>query len=309
MKPASFLYDVLKSEAFLKGKYAGTEKVTAESTWKVLEEEGDKIIDQIDDIVIEKIFLEKFEQTEFMRLYMKTPRKSPLSEVIEDLKKVMPQDTHAEMDEFAEDHKNDPITAVMHIWTRWTPITMPINFALMLDGYETFGLAESDSLKTDAIKKRLAKENGHDYKTILKYSIKFIRMVNYCIVYKCTKLNTEDRVTYRGVAAHIFKNVKVGQTFRVMNFNCTSSNSKVSEKFSKFNTEGTPDATMIVFQIPKGCYNAGKIEEYGYKYHKHEKETLIPPYTACKLTKRDGNTLYVEVAKDNKAVSFTHFTF
>lgn len=255
--------------------------------------------------VLEDLFQAKFEETEFMKLYMITPRQCMLRDIVEDLKVVMPKHTHECIDEYAFWHKDDPVTAVLHIWTQYTAVTKLINLALMLDGYETFGMSNYDSPDKEKIEEMLKEISPHDYKTILQYTIKFIRMINYCIVKLCTKENTENRVTYRGVPAHLFPNVKVGQSFRVMNFQCTSSETTTPEAFRGSGEE----QTMITFQIPKGCFNAGKISKYACDDYKWQNETLIPPYTACKLTKKEGNHLYVEVAKDNKSSKFTYFSY
>lgn len=181
---------------------------------------------------------------------------------------------------------NDPVTAVIHIWTQFSAVTQPINYALMIDGYTTFGLGYQNELQKNFLIKTLDEEYDRDYKDIIKYTIKFIRMVNYCIVKKCTEKNTANRITYRGINASLFPNVEVGQTFRVMNFQCTSSELSTPTAFSGWNNASEEDKTLITFQIPEGCFNAGMIQEYACDDYKSQKETLIPPYTACKLTKK-----------------------
>ena len=48
---------------------------------------------------------------------------------------------------------------------------------------------------------------------IIKYSIKFIRLLNTYIVDDGTKYNSEDRVVYRGVKADILKDAIAGETY------------------------------------------------------------------------------------------------
>lgn len=70
---------------------------------------------------------------------------------------------------------------------------------------------------------------------------------------------------------------------------------------------------MIHYEIPKGCYNAGNIEDYAVEHFKGERETLIPPYTACRVAKKveneDGPEFWLEVTKDNKNTEFNNYTY
>lgn len=143
--------------------------------WSNLQKEGRLVIVRYSETVLEDIFEERFKYTIFMKFYMRTPRRSPLSEIISDLKQVMPYHTHDGINEFAKEHKDDPISAVMHIWTQWTAVTQLINFSLMLDGYYTFGISDIDK---DYVEQKI-NQSGHTYEEVLEYTIKFIRMVNY----------------------------------------------------------------------------------------------------------------------------------
>jgi hypothetical protein len=106
------------------------------SLWENIDSLGQEIVQESTKFVCEEIFEKKFEETYFMKLYMKTPRKSPIPEVVEDLKCFIDKDFHKKLDKYAK--KENPLTAVMHMWTRFTNLTTIINFALILDGYNTF---------------------------------------------------------------------------------------------------------------------------------------------------------------------------
>lgn len=136
----------------------------------------------------------------------------------------MDPSTYVWLDKFA---KLKPVRAVMHIWSGWSDLTQRINFALMLDGYYTFDIQDIDK---EFIENKL-KEQGYTYKEIIEKSIKFMRTVNYFIVKKGAKYNSENRVTHRGVNASIFQNMKEGQIFRAMHYQCTSEDVDVSKKF------------------------------------------------------------------------------
>ena len=53
----------------------------------------------------------------------------------------MPTELHTGIQKYADYYKDNPLIAVMKIWTRWTAVTRPINFALMIDAYYTFNYA------------------------------------------------------------------------------------------------------------------------------------------------------------------------
>ncbi|CAI2369269.1 unnamed protein product [Moneuplotes crassus] len=266
----------------------------------------ERLLEKLTIEVSEEDFQKRFYETKFMKLYVETPRVCELDEVVKFLSKVMPSSTHPRMKQFIERYKEDPLTAIMHIWTQWSKITLPINFSLILDGQKTFDLMDEN---TKFLKKTLQDKYEHKFTTILKYSIRFIRMVNYFIVKVATKDNTQNRITHRGVRAVLFKNIEVGQVFRVMNFQCTSERESIAKQFGGWDNPKIKKKSLIHFQIPKGCFNAAKIGKYGCKDYHHQKETLIPPYTCCKMTKRVGNEIWLEVAKDNKRANFSYFSF
>ena len=59
-------------------------------------------------------------------------------------------------------------------------------------------------------------KNGNHEEQIIKYSIKFMRLLNAYIVDRGWEYNTEDRVAYRGVSWSVLKEAQVGQTYRLV---------------------------------------------------------------------------------------------
>lgn len=53
---------------------------------------------------------------------------------------------------------------------------------------------------------------------------------------------------------------------------------------TKFLNNDSTHNTFYKVKLPKGCKNAGRIEDSKFA---HEMEVLIPPYTTFKLLKRD----------------------
>ena len=51
---------------------------------------------------------------------------------------------------------------------------------------------------------------------IIKYSIKFMRLLNAYIVDRGWEYNTKNRVVYRGVRRPVLKGVEIGQTYRLV---------------------------------------------------------------------------------------------
>ena len=103
----------------------------------------------------------------------------------------------------------------------------------------------------------------------------------------------------------VFLDTKIGERYRMITWCCSSEDKDTAENFLKKSTCG---ASMIKFNIPQDCYNAGKINCFGKSWNPGEKETLIPPYTSIKMKKIDETTSLnyyeVDVAKDNQHVKF-----
>jgi hypothetical protein len=96
-----------------------------------------------------------------------------------------------------------------------------------------------------------------DYKDVLRYSMKFIRILNTGIVDICTLHNLENRVTFRGIPAKMFGNVKEGDLFRIINWSATTDNRDVAKIFS--GAGEIKDSTIVKLNIPEGCWNAGRL--------------------------------------------------
>ena len=100
------------------------------------------------------------------------------------------------------------------IWTSDTKITDLINCALVIDAITLYDYDEKlfkhyfDQLE----------EHNLDCASVITNSIKFCRILNSYIVDEGTSYNTCKRITYRGIHKSIIPNVKVGQTFRVVNW-------------------------------------------------------------------------------------------
>ena len=112
---------------------------------------------------------------------------------------------------FGED---DQAKCVTMIWTSDRLITKLINCALVVDAINQYGY---DKNLFQFYFEQLDKLSI-GYKFVISKFIKIIRILNSFIVDKGTSFNDSDRVTYRGIHKDILKNVKVGQTFRVVNW-------------------------------------------------------------------------------------------
>jgi hypothetical protein len=249
----------------------------------------------------EETFKAKFDDSVFMEHYSKVgTRRPPLSEWVEGLYKIVPS-LKSEIQMCIEISKDDDEAAV-RIWTSSRDITKPINLALMMDAYNTFDLKEIDVkyIKSELKKMKL------DYKEVIENSIKFIRRVNTVLIDVWTVKNTKERTVYRGVPAKLFPNVKEGDEFRIVNFWWTSSNIDEAKKFSNYSGSGEGN-TYLELTIPKFCFNAGIIS--CYSMFETEEETLIPPYTCCKLVSKVGDKMYLRVAQDNLHASFDKYSF
>ena len=54
------------------------------------------------------------------------------------------------------------------------------------------------------------------YKNVIKYSIKFMRLLTSYIEDQGWNYNKENRVVYRGVSKKVLKNAQVGKTYRII---------------------------------------------------------------------------------------------
>jgi len=169
-----------------------------------------------------------------------------------------------------------------------------INSAIIMDGSYAFGLTK---YLTDYHIK-IVEDTGFSYKQILKKSMKYIRLLNSCIVDEGRAHNEIDRAVFRGVPAKLFQNIEVGDAFRIVNWNWTSESIDIAKYFAS--NEGGEE-TIVKFNVKKGCYNAGIINKIGRSCTKSEEETLIPPYSHCKFEKKEEDgTIVLNLAYDNK---------
>jgi hypothetical protein len=126
--------------------------------------------------------------------------------------------------------------------------------------------------------------------------------MNTYIVDSCTKENTADRTIYRCTWKETFLHADkyVGYKVRIAQWLATGTNPDP-------NTFGK--AQIMVITVPKGCYNAGKINDISAS--PQEGETLVPPYSVFKVDKVVKNeewfgttypkVIYMTITQDNKS--------
>ena len=84
----------------------------------------------------------------------------------------------------------------------------------------------------------------------------------------------------------------------IITWNCTSDSFKVAEFYSGLK-EGK-EGSMVKFNIPKYCWNAGKLNWIEISSFEDEDETLIPPYSVCTVVERNDNYFELNLAFDNQ---------
>ena len=62
------------------------------------------------------------------------------------------------------------------------------------------------------------------------------------------------------------------------------------------------------FSIEQYCWNAGKVKNISGSSYQEEEETLIPPYSVCKVIKHDDNYFELDLAPDNQDVDLSQET-
>ena len=258
--------------------------------------------------VKESLFDEHWEKTWYYKWFSTTSRNEDLLDAIVDLLVIAPKNKVTFMN-FYKEFKDTPQKVATLIWT-YEPqkqgeirIYKLINMALIIDAKNTFGDGLKGNIKfaTDFI----SQCNLNDVDHIIEHSIKFIRILNTALVDEGSKFNTCGRVAYRGVDKKVFLDTKIGERYRMITWCCSSDDKDTAEIFLKKSACG---GSMIKFNIPKGCKNAGKINCFGKSWIPSEKETLIPPYTSIKMKKINEKTSLnyyeVYVAKDNQDNEF-----
>ena len=91
-------------ESLLKGK-------SKEELLDMTKSLAKRMINETHGVVCEDVFQKLFLDTEFMKLYLETPRKSPIEEVLKDIKSILPKHEHGLIDGAVERFSSDPVKA------------------------------------------------------------------------------------------------------------------------------------------------------------------------------------------------------
>lgn len=75
-----------------------------------------------------------------MKSFQNTAKKSHMWKIQQGLLDVFPDPFHKTIKHWIKKYSDDPGLACIKIWTQHTQFTKTINFALMLDAYQTFNL-------------------------------------------------------------------------------------------------------------------------------------------------------------------------
>ena len=62
------------------------------------------------------------------------------------------------------------------------------------------------------------------------------------------------------------------------------------------------DSALIQFSIKNGCFNAGKINNFGKSAYEEQKESLIPAYSACYIKVKEEKSILLYLARNNKKI-------
>ena len=242
-----------------------------------------------------------YKESHYFKCFHKTPRYPVLNKAIKELTTIFNSIDRTDIaDSINELYKtygeDDQAKCVTMIWTSNTYITNVINCAIVVDAVRVH--------KYDKEKFKYYFDQLEDvelyYKYIISKSMKFIRILNSCIVDMGTFYNDADRVTYRGINKCILQDIEVGQTLRVINWMWTSESLQIAKQFS----EEHDDKVIVQCNIKEYCFNAGQINKFGKSFFFVEKETLIPPYTVVTLISREEDYIVLDVAQDNKDHDF-----
>ena len=107
------------------------------------------------------------------------------------------------------------------IWTWDTQFTQMVNWALVVDAANSYPILNKDDF---SFYFEFLNNNNLYYKTIIDNTVKYMRLLNTCIVDNGSRFNDEDRITYRGIWKAVLPDIEVGETFRIANWVWTSEN-------------------------------------------------------------------------------------
>lgn len=248
-------------------------------------------------VVSVKRFRKKISTTAYMSMYLKTPKDVSLEEAITDLKKILKHTNQLDMVEgYYNSYKSSPERVLTLIWTSNQGVYSIINAALILDAAEMLRLEE---MYKENLWKTISRTNCQTVREVLTYSVKYMRLLNKCIVSKGTPFNTAQRMVFRGIPAEVLKQVRMNESFRMVTYACTSESTNTADGFTG-NGDKEGKKSKLTITIPQGCYNAGQINRFGESVFPGENETLIPPYSYFTCTKKDKNGhIELTLAEDN----------
>ena len=242
-------------------------------------------------------------KTHYIQEFDKTSELEDLEEAVSELKSLV-EDSGLkyqadQIQKIYEEEKSNLANCVTMIWTSDIVITALINCALVVDAVHTYPKINKDAFNFYF---EFLEDRNLEYKTIISKYMKYMRILNTCIVTLGRDYNTADRKTYWNLSKTILPpSIEVGDTFRISNWLWTIESKQACEEFhQKYENK---DQLMVEFRIEEGCFNAGRINKFG-KSKDSTDETLIPPYTVVTLIKKEDDYAVLKVAKDNKHYHF-----
>lgn len=90
-----------------------------------------------------------------------------------------------------------------------------VNAALLLDAAEVFGYNQDE---IGYAREVFDENNLADYKQVIKKLIKFLRLLNACIVDAGSEFNDRTTTAYCAVTRSLFQNLKEGEIARVATY-------------------------------------------------------------------------------------------
>ena len=136
-------------------------------------------------------------KTHYIQEFDKTSQFGDLEEAVLELKSLI-EDSGLkyqadQIQKIYEEEKSNPANCVTMIWTSDIVITALINCALVVDAVHTYPTINKDAFNFYF---EFLEDRNLEYKTIISKYMKYMRILNSCIVSLGTPHNTADRKTY-----------------------------------------------------------------------------------------------------------------
>ena len=135
-------------------------------------------------------------------------------------------------------------------------------------------------------------------KLIIRYSMRFMKLLHFYITEFGSKYNTADRVTKLYINQEDIDLIKYGENYRLVTWNLSSGETKKSEEFK----DGYNMPSSIQIYIEKNNKNAGVIDGAEISDSIYLNDTLISAYSLYSTKRNAEGNIDLILANDDSSI-------